>query len=195
MGDKKTLLYHATDAKNAGSIIRMQQFSVKKDIKNEELLGEGAYFYNCRQDAVEWNSRTINKKNKNLLPSYKEMLDRYTIIESEIEINDNEILNLDNRDDIIKYKIAVKTIKETLKDIDNYNDKNQLGTIINFLYRNKRINKKMVVKTIPYNLPNSYGIKICKKIYCVKDTKILLYFKLGAPINWNEYNEMKQLYS
>ena len=89
----------------------------------------------------------------------------------------------------------METIKDSLKDIHNYNDKNELGTIINFLYLKNKMKKKMIIKTILYKLPFSYGIKILKRVYCIKDTKILLNYKLSTPIEWNEYNIMKQLYS
>lgn len=188
-------LYHATNIKSANNIINTNKFDVPKDIENRELLGEGAYYYQDRQDAIEWNSRTINKKSGKLFPSYKELKDMYAIIESEVEVENNDILDLDIRENVIKYKIAVETVKDSLKDIHNYNDRNELGTIINFLYLKNRMKKKMIVKTILYKIPSSYGIKILKRVYCIKDTKILVNYKLSTPINWNEYNIMKQLYS
>lgn len=192
---EKYKLYHATNIKNAKNIINTNKFNVPKDIENKELLGEGAYYYRDRQDAIEWNSRTINKISSKLFPSYKELKDIYAIIESEVEVENNDILDLDIRENVIKYKIAVETIKDSLKDIHNYNDKNELGTIINFLYLKNKMKKKMIIKTILYKLPFSYGIKILKRVYCIKDTKILLNYKLSTPIEWNEYNIMKQLYS
>lgn len=192
---KNYKLYHATDIKSANNIINTNKFNVPEDTENRELLGEGAYYYQDRQDAIEWNSRTINKKNKRLFPSYKELIDMYAIIESEVQVEDNDILDLDIRENVIKYKIAVKTIKDYLKDIHNYNDKNELGTIINLLYSKNMVKKKIIIKTILYKIPSSYGIKIIKRVYCIKDTKILLNYKLSTPINWNEYNIMKQLYS
>lgn len=188
-------LYHATNMKSANNIINTNKFDVPKDIKNRELLGEGVYYYQDRQDAIEWNSRTINKRSNNLFPSYKELKDMYAIIESEVEVEDNDILDLDIRENVIKYKIAVETVKESLKYIHNYNDKNELGTIINFLYLKNKMNKKMIIKTILYKIPFGYGIRLLKRVYCIKDTKILLNYKLSTPIDWNEYNIMKQLYS
>lgn len=192
---EKYKLYHATNIKNAKNIINTNKFNVPKDIENKELLGEGAYYYRDRQDAIEWNSRTINKISSKLFPSYKELKDIYAIIESEVEVENNDILDLDIRENVIKYKIAVETIKDSLRDIHNYNDKNELGTIINFLYLKNKMKKKMIIKTILYKLPFSYGIKILKRVYCIKDTKILSNHKLSTPIEWNEYNIMKQLYS
>ena len=156
---EKYKLYHATNIKNAKNIINTNKFNVPKDIENKELLGEGAYYYWDRQDAIEWNSRTINKISSKLFPSYKELKDIYAIIESEVEVENNDILDLDIRENVIKYKIAVETIKDSLKDIHNYNDKNELGTIINFLYLKNKMKKKMIIKTILYKLPFSYGIK------------------------------------
>lgn len=192
---EKYKLYHATDIKSASNIIKTNKFDILKDEYNKELLGEGAYYYEDRQDAIEWNSRTINKISNKLFPSYKELKDMYSIIESEIEVETEDILDLDIRENIIKYKIAVKTVKDFLKDIHNYNDKNRLGTIINFLYLKNKTNKKMIIRTILYKIPNDYGISIFKRVYCIKDINIILNYKLSTPMNWNEYNVMKQLYS
>lgn len=188
-------LYHATDMESGNDIVKKQCFDIKEDKYNEELLGEGAYYYNNRQDALEWNSRTIHRKNKNLFPEFKEIKDKYCVIESKINIEKEDILDLDNRDNIIKFKIAVKTIKKALRDIENYNDKNQLGTIINFLYFKGKVTKKMVIKTITYPIPEGYGIKIMKKVYCIKDKEVILDYKISSPINTSEYKRIKELYS
>lgn len=188
-------LYHATNSKDANDIIKTQKFIIPADDENKKLLGEGAYYYECKQDAIEWNSREVNKNSKNIFPSYKEIKDRYAIIKSEIQLEKSEILNLDIREHIIKFKQLVNEIKYALREIDNYNDKNELGTVINFLYKNKRVSRKMIIKTIPYKIPNCYGIKIYKKVYCIKNTEIILCYELSTPIDWNEYDKIKDLYS
>lgn len=188
------ILYHATNIKAGNDIIEKQSFDIKEDKDNTELLGEGAYYYNNRQDALEWNSKKIYDNIK-MFPEFKEMKDAYCVIKSEIEVESKEVLNLDDRDNIIKFKTAIKTIKNALKDIDNYNDKNPLGTIINFLYLKEKMAKKMIVKTIAYPIPRSYGIKINKKVYCIKDKKIILNYEITNSINLKEYKTIKELYS
>lgn len=192
---EKYKLYHATERKKALNIIKTKRFDIPKDTENKEFLGEGAYYYDSRTNAIEWNSKSVKDTCKANFPSYKDMLDKYSIITSNIQIEENEILDLDNRSDIIKYKIAVKIVKERLQDIDNYNDRNELGTIINYLYQNKKMKRKMIVKTIMYPIPNSYGVKLNKRVYCIKDKSIILDFSMDKNIDWEEYRELEKLYS
>ena len=191
---EKRILYHATNIKSGTDIVEKQKFDIKEDENNIERLGKGAYYYNNRQDALEWNSKRIYDNTKKF-PEFKEMKDAYCVIKSQIEVENKEILDLDDRENIIKFKSAIKIIKNALKEIENYNDKNPLGTIINFLYLRGKMTKKMIIKTITYPIPKSFGIKINKKVYCIKDKKIILNYEFTKPINIEEYKKIKELYS
>ena len=191
------VLYHGTERKKALNIIKTQTFQVIEDADNQRLLGTGAYFYFEKLDAYEWNVKEYRENNNKRFPEYKDMNDMYAIIETSILINNRNILDLDERNGIIKYKVIVKNIKQFLLGKEDYRDKNELSTIINLLYEKKMMNDTYAIeKTFPFPIPKSFGAKnIMKRMICIKKVDILKEFRMSQNINIEEYEKVKILYT
>lgn len=197
MEEQTKIAYHGTNRKDALNIVKTQTFNIKSDEDNERFLGEGAYFYFTEIDAFEWNIKKYRENNnKYIFPTYKDLNDSYAIIKTNLKTDESNILDLDKREDIIKYKIIVKNIKNFLEEIENYNDKNELGTIINYLYKIKEIDEvDAIQKTFPFSIPNSLGIRYIQKLMiCIKNLKMLSEFYMCEKIKTEEYNEAKKLF-
>lgn len=186
-------LYHGTLRENAVQIIKKQYFLVKEDFNNELFLGTGAYFYFDKINAIEWNSRNISKHNKTkLLPSFIELKNKYSIIKAICNVKAENILDLDNRDDILKYKLIVNKIKKYI-NID-LNCKNQLSIIINYLYKENLLNSiYIILKTFLFPINRRYGITLNKRMACVKNIDIIKKYE-ETEITLDEYNKLKILF-
>lgn len=188
--------YHGTKLENALNIVKNQTFIFNPDDNNELFLGAGVYFYYDRLDAIEWNIKDYRDKNNYNFPEYKDLLDCYSIVETDLAINKGNILDLDDREGFIKYKEIVKNIKDFLKTIEDYKDKNELATIINYLYKlGVMDNIYAIKKTFPFSIHNNYGARgIQKLMICIKKIDILSNFILSEKIKMDEYKMLKVLY-
>lgn len=111
--EKNLVLYHGTLRANALQIIKEQNFIIKDDIENKLFLGTGAYFYLNKEDALEWNNRTIIKQGKRkIFPSFIELKNKYSIVCAICNVNEENLLDLDNRNDVLKYKLILEKIKK-----------------------------------------------------------------------------------
>lgn len=193
--EKNLVLYHGTLRANALQIIKEQNFIIKDDIENKLFLGTGAYFYLNKEDALEWNNRTIIKQGKRkTFPSFIELKNKYSIVCAICNVNEENLLDLDNRNDVLKYKLILEKIKKVVDPYIDLNCKNQLSIIINYLYKQGLISDVFVIlKTFLYPINKIYGISIPKKIVCVKNTKVLKNYT-EVFITKNEYENIKLLY-
>lgn len=193
--EKNLVLYHGTLRANALQIIKEQNFIIKDDIENKLFLGTGAYFYLNKEDALEWNNRTIIKQSKRkIFPSFIELKNKYSIVCAICNVNEENLLDLDNRNDVLKYKLILEKIKKVVGQYIDLNCKNQLSIIINYLYKQGLIRDVFVIlKTFLYPINKIYGISIPKKIVCVKNTKVLKNYT-EVFITKNEYENIKLLY-
>lgn len=188
--------YHGTKIENALNIVKSQIFEFNPDDNNELLLGAGVYFYYNRLDAIEWNIKNYRDKNNYNFPTYKDLLDCYAIVETNLEINESNILNLDDREGLIKYKEIVRNIKDFIEPIEDYKDRNELATIINYLYKLGLMDDIYAIKkTFSFPIPNNYGARgIQKLMICIKKIDILSNFILSKKIDMEEYKKLKILY-
>lgn len=193
--EKNLVLYHGTLRANALQIIKEQNFIIKDDIENKLFLGTGAYFYLNKEDALEWNNRTIIKQSKRkIFPSFIELKNKYSIVCAICNVNEENLLDLDNRNDVLKYKLILEKIKKVVGQYIDLNCKNQLSIIINYLYKQGLIRDVFIIlKTFLYPINKIYGISIPKKIVCVKNTKVLKNYT-EVVITKNEYENIKLLY-
>lgn len=193
--EKNLVLYHGTLRANALQIIKEQNFIIKDDIENKLFLGTGAYFYLNKEDALEWNNRTIIKQGKRkIFPSFIELKNKYSIVCAICNVNEENLLDLDNRNDVLKYKLILEKIKKVVGPYIDLNCKNQLSIIINYLYKQGLISDVFVIlKTFLYPINKIYGISIPKKIVCIKNTKVLKNYT-EVFITKNEYENIKLLY-
>lgn len=189
-------LYHGTSMENALNIVKTQYFEITSDNENKKYLGTGAYFYFNFLDAIEWNNK-VYWDNYHAFPSYNKLVNDFAIIETKLDLEKINVLNLDNREDIIKYKIIVKNIKEELRTIEDYNDSHELATIINYLYKKNLIDDiDAIQKTFPFPIPKSFGARnIQKTMICIKKIEILSKFYLSTKINIETYNKIKILFT
>lgn len=196
MDEENIIGYHGTSASSAQNIIKTQIFEYNPDDNNKLFLGAGVYFYYDRLDAIEWNIKDYRDNNNYNFPTYKDLLDCYAVIEANLSIEECNILNLDDREGLMKYKEIVRSIKDFLKPIEDYKDKNELATIINYLYKLKIVDDIYAIKkTFPFPIPNSYGARgIQKLMICIKKLDVLNNFILSEKIKLNEYKKLKILY-
>ena len=152
-------------------------------------MGKGAYFYLDKMNAVDWNCRDVANKNKIIFPDFIEVNNMYSIVYAECDVDVNNILDLDTREAIIKYKKIVNKIRKYLESIENYRDKNETATILNLLSKKGLLDGiYVVVRTFPYPVDKKLGITIPKKVVCVKNTEILKNYK-KIEINTIEISE------
>ena len=189
-------LYHATERKKVLEIIQKQNFIVKEDVENKLFLGTGAYFYFNKMDAVDWNSRSIKKKNEKskLFPSLIELTNQYSIVCATCKVEDDHILDLDTRSAMIKYKAIVTKIQKFIEPYTPYKDKNEMSTIINYLYKNHLLeNVYLIIKTFNYSINKNFGMTLPKRIICVKKVDILSNYR-ETKMTRDEYKELKLLF-
>ena len=187
-------LYHGTKRENVLKIIDSQKFIVNEDEENKLFLGKGAYFYLDKMNAVDWNCRDVANKNKIIFPDFIEVNNMYSIVYAECDVDVNNILDLDTREAIIKYKRIVNKIRKYLESIENYRDKNETATILNLLSKKGLLDGiYVVVRTFPYPVDKKLGITIPKNVVCVKNTEILKNYK-KIEMTKEEYNKMKLMY-
>lgn len=118
----------------------------------------------------------------------------YSIVYAECDVDVNNILDLDTREAIIKYKRIVNKIRKYLESIENYRDKNETATILNLLSKKGLLDGiYVVVRTFTYPVDKKLGITIPKKVVCVKNTEILKNYK-KIEMTKEEYNKMKLMY-
>ena len=164
-------LYHGTKRENVLKIIDSQKFIVNEDEENKLFLGKGAYFYLDKMNAVDWNCRDVANKNKIIFPDFIEVNNMYSIVYAECDVDVNNILDLDTREAIIKYKKIVNLLSKK--------------GLLDGIY--------VVVRTFPYPVDKKLGITIPKKVVCVKNTEILKNYK-KIEMTKEEYNKMKLMY-
>ena len=97
--------FHATSQHNADKIIK-DKFIINKNRKNE-WLGYGIYLFRYFIDAKSWATKTYYCKKD---PS---------IIECELEVEENNFLDLDNPEEMNEFQ---KYFNESLNIFSNYNE-------------------------------------------------------------------------
>ncbi len=177
MNEDNTIIgYHGTKKENIESICK-NNFIINKDEDNKLFLGYGIYFFYIYDDAVDWNIKSFMKE-FSYLPGFEMIANKYGVIESKVQANEDDILDLDEKDKLYKFEILVDKFKGKLSTKQEYiRAKNKTTAIINMMYRRGLINKKILAKTFveQINTKNLNAFKnYTRKMFCVKDSSIIL---------------------
>ena len=110
--------YHGTNKKNVSSICS-KNFRINKDKRNKLYLGAGVYFFFKLDDALDWNVKSF-KKEYECNPEWNAFMNNYSIIESLIDVEEKDILDLDKKENLYKLEILIRKwqqIKHQLSSI------------------------------------------------------------------------------
>ncbi len=179
--------YHGTDKENIESICS-NNFEIKKDLKNKLFLGFGAYFFFEYEDAVDWNVKEL-RDDLNRVPKYNELQNKKSVVKADIKCKDTDILNLDDKEMLLKFEILVEKYQGKLSTKPEFiNAKNKTAAIINMLYQRKLIKRNIIIKTFIETIKTNRFLQSLKnyprKMVCVKDNKYIS--------NIYEYNELSK---
>lgn len=179
--------YHGTDKENIESICS-NNFEIKKDLKNKLFLGFGAYFFFEYEDAVDWNVKEL-RDDLNRVPKYDELQNKKSVVKADIKCKDTDILNLDDKEMLLKFEILVEKYQGKLSTKPEFiNAKNKTAAIINMLYQRKLIKRNIIIKTFIETIKTNRFLQSLKnyprKMVCVKDNKYIS--------NIYEYNELSK---
>ncbi|HJJ11747.1 MAG TPA: hypothetical protein OIM48_00295 [Clostridiaceae bacterium] len=179
--------YHGTDKENIESICS-NNFEIKKDLKNKLFLGFGAYFFFEYEDAVDWNVKEL-RDDLNRVPKYDELQNKKSVVKADIKCKDTDILNLDDKEMLLKFEILVEKYQGKLSTKPEFiNAKNKTAAIINMLYQRKLIKRNIIIKTFIETIKTNRFLQSLKnyprKMICVKDNKYIS--------NIYEYNELSK---
>ena len=179
--------YHGTDKQNIESICS-NNFEIKKDLKNKLFLGFGAYFFFEYEDAVDWNVKEL-RDDLNRVPKYNELQNKKSVVKADIKCKDTDILNLDDKEMLLKFEILVEKYQGKLSTKPEFiNAKNKTAAIINMLYQRKLIKRNIIIKTFIETIKTNRFLQSLKnyprKMVCVKDNKYIS--------NIYEYNELSK---
>lgn len=179
--------YHGTDKENIESICS-NNFEIKKDLKNKLFLGFGAYFFFEYEDAVDWNVKEL-RDDLNRVPKYDELQNKKSVVKADIKCKDTDILNLDDKEMLLKFEILVEKYQGKLSTkLEFINAKNKTAAIINMLYQRKLIKRNIIIKTFIETIKTNRFLQSLKnyprKMICVKDNKYIS--------NIYEYNELSK---
>lgn len=188
--------YHGTKRENIDLICK-NNFSISLDKENKLFLGYGVYFFYLCEDALDWNIKKFIEEFK-YLPEYEIVIKKYGIIESNIQVKEDDILDLDNKDKLYKLEILIKKFEGKFVTKPEYiRAKNKTSAIINILYNRKLMNKKILSKTFFEQIKtkelNSFK-NYPRKMFCIKDTSIIIENKEETDINNDLFDSIIYFY-
>lgn len=188
--------YHGTKKENIDSIC-LNNFEINKDVNSKLFLGYGVYFFEKYSDAADWNVKSFIKEYK-YFPKYEIMVQKYSIIESEIRISNEDVLDLDEKENLFKLEIALEKIKGKLITKPEYQRaKNKTSAMINMMYKRKLIKRKIIMKTFweQINVKNLNSLKnYPRKMFCVKDISIIVKNKESKILDENDFESIVFFY-
>lgn len=188
--------YHGTKKEAVQSICK-NNFNINKDVNNKLFLGFGIYFFYSCDDAIDWNVKSFIKE-FSTLPQYDILLDKFSIIESKIEVDDTEILDLDEKENLYKFEMLVDKIKMKLAMSQEYaKSQNKTAAILNMLYKKNLTFKKVISKTFieEINTKHLHSLKnYPRKMFCIKDKSIILENKEKIDLNKNSFESIIYFY-
>ena len=171
----KIVGYHGTRKENATSICK-KNFKINNDKSNKLFLGAGVYFFYKIDDALDWNIKQF-KNDYNENPEWEKIKNNYAIIESKILVNKSDILDLDEKESLFKLEMLISKINKKLETIPEFwKAQNKTSAIINYLYSENVIARKVIVKTFFEKIGTKKLFELQKyprKMFCVKDISII----------------------
>lgn len=188
--------YHGTSKDNASLIIK-DNFRINKDENNKLYLGTGVYFFYKIDDAVDWNIKLFEKEYSSV-PKWQELIDNYSVVESEIYVDNRDILDLDQKENLYKLEMLIKKFEKKLESRQDYwTAKRKTSAIINYLYEIKEIKKKVVIRTFfeQIRIEKFNELKLYpRKMFCVKDISIISKNKEKLDIEESLFNSIIYFY-
>lgn len=165
--------YHGTTKENALKIYDSQAFIPNEDEENELFLGRGVYFYLEKNNAVFWNIKRMKDRNKKI--GYTVYSSEYDILEALLETEEDEILDLDQVENYLKFKKYLERVSNKLNESELYkNAKNKDAALINFMEKHGELGSTKVIKKIYYQRNGTFdNIRLSRTMLCVKDEKVI----------------------
>lgn len=180
--------YHGTTKTNAFNIYSSQCFIPNEDEQNKLFLGRGIYFYCDKKDAVFWNIK--NMRDARLKQEYMTYVKEYDILEVLIGVEEEELLDLDDLNNYLKFQNYCERVSNVLKTSDFYkNAQNKDAAIINFMEKRGELGKTKVIKKI-YSQSNRFfdKIKVYRTMLCVKDKSLIDAIMVSETISESIFN-------
>lgn len=195
--DEETLIgYHGTKKELVSSICT-NNFNINKDINNKLYLGFGIYFFYESDDALDWNVKSFVKE-FSVLPKWDIFIDKFSIIKSEINLSQDDILDLDKKENLKKIEILIEKLENKLVMSQEYSRApNKTAAILNMLYKRKLTSKKVISKTFfeKINTKHLHSLKnYPRKMFCVKDNSIILKNKEKLDTDENAFESIIYFY-
>ena len=174
-------LFHGTNVEAAKMIIGQQDFI--DSTNDEDWLGKGVYSYDNYQNALEYIMYAYKSKYKKENISYDKLFERYTILEVDIEVDEDRIFDFNEFFSKYKYVIFTKAIFDKIKDNSAfvqqyYKD----GFLINFFIENTNffdeidLTTNIFIRELPreFTLKSPYfksriAFEIKQRFYCLKN--------------------------
>lgn len=195
--DEEVVVYHGTTKNCATSIISMNKFIPGEDIKNEDYLGKGIYFFDNYEHAILWNIRDYYMKETKEI-DYDTYSNNYDIVEALIKVNKANILDLDTQKNIAKFDKLVNKIEKTLNALPEYlHARNKNAAILNYLQKNGYIDdvylvKQKIKQTLRVSKLHSFNY-IYREVICVKNDKIIKLIELHDNISEDDFDSAAYL--
>ena len=196
MENEEIIVYHGTTNECALSILNMNKFIQGKD-NNEDFLGEGIYFFDNYKHALLWNIKDYNKRCNSKF-EFDEFSKLYDILDVIIQVKRENILDLDDNSDIVKFDKIVKKIAGILDILPEYIDaENKNSAILNFLQKKGYIDDIYIVKQSikqKLNVDKRHSINyIFREVICVKNDKVIKLIDLHDKISKKEFEDAAYL--
>ena len=154
-------------------------------------------FFYLSDDALDWNIKSFIKE-FSVLPQYNALLSKYSMIESSIKVNEQDFLDLDEKENLYKLEMLADKIKNKLAMSQEYaRAPNKTAAILNMLYKKRLTSKKIISKTFfeTINTKELHSFKnYPRKMFCVKDKSIIFENKEKLDIDKKSFESIIYFY-
>lgn len=190
-------VYHGTTTESANNIISTNEYIPGEKNVDEQFLGKGIYFFRDKQHAVMWNLKIARDNNCRKLP-YNKYIEEYSVLESELEYERENLLDLNDINDVVKYNKICEKIKNVfLEDEDYESAEHKERAIINYLYKKNWVDGIYIIRKIFGQKVNVDKLNVAdyiqRDILCVKDDRVIKDIGKSVKIEENEYNNIKAI--
>ncbi len=188
-------VYHGTTTENANNIISTNKYIPGEKNVDEQFLGKGIYFFRDKQHAVMWNLKLARNNKWTNLP-YDKYIEDYSVLESELEYERENLLDLNDINDVVKYNKVCQKVEDIFLDDEEYkNAKYKNRAIINYLYSKNCMDEIFVIRKIFGQKANVDLLNVAdyiqRDVLCVKDDRVIKDIGNSIKIEESEYNNIK----
>lgn len=197
------IAYHGTYRKYKESIDQ-NGFIQDADLECKRYLGAGVYFYDSKNNAIDWIIKKASENNVQI-KSLKDFNDNGLIYQAELELNDNNVLDLDDREQLDRFFVFCQYVKTKMLEDERYKKiyeaascREYISIFLNFSREYGALDGiQVITRTITETINGKYnelGIShLPRKVICVKDNKVIKSYTDMNNIEQNEYNISKAL--